>query len=208
MTLPVDPHLYFTFLGIMVVLVLTPGPAILFAVATGVQHGRRGVVMATAGMNAGNVVWFSLGALGLSALALAYPAAFGVLRWIGVGYILWLAAGKLWSARRLHRPDAPRRRLGARPFRDGFLVQLSNPKALLFITAVLPPFIVASRPAAPQVLLFAAGSITLDAVAMLAYGFSGAAFATRMAQPRFAQLFSIVTGALLITAAVLIVTRH
>ena len=74
--LPVDPHLFSTFLGIMAVMAITPGPANLFAVASGVQRGRASALVSVAGMNSASLVWFGAAALGLGALVAAFPAVF------------------------------------------------------------------------------------------------------------------------------------
>jgi threonine/homoserine/homoserine lactone efflux protein len=206
--LPVDPQLFLAYLGITFVMVITPGPAMLFALATGVAQGRKGVVLAAAGMNLANVLWFTAAALGLSALAVTYPAAFEALRWVGVAYLVWIGARNLWAARHAEAPHGSAIRSSGRPFRDGLMVQLSNPKALLFITAILPPFIAPDRPLGPQIVLFAASGIALDFLCMLAYGFGGAALAKVLNTPRGRQVLSAIAGLLFILAAVLILTRH
>jgi threonine/homoserine/homoserine lactone efflux protein len=90
---------------------------------------------------------------------------------------------------------------------DGFMVQIANPKAVLFFTAVLPPFMDVTRPAAPQLVLFALATIGMDVLTMSAYGLGGAALARRMSEPRFRKGFALLTGILLLAAAVLIVSR-
>lgn len=210
MHLPVDPQLYVAFCGVMAVLAVTPGPANLFSIATGMERGRRAVLLAVAGMNGATLVWFGAAALGLGALVTAFPEAF---RWIAIAgavYVGWLGVSSIRGAL---RPPAPsegsvRAVQTRRPaFVDGFLVQLANPKAVLFFTAVLPPFLDVDRPAAPQLALFAAAVILMDVVTMTTYGFGGAALARRMAEPRFRQGFGVIVGLLLLTAAVLIVSR-
>lgn len=208
MTLPVDPQLLFAFLAITLLLVLTPGPAVLFVLATGVSRGRKAVLLATLGLNLANVVWFAAAALGLAALAKAHISLFQALRFAGVAYLLWLALGHLRIAFDSESADPLRRQRTERPFRDGFLVQVANPKALIYITAILPPFIDPARPLAPQLVLLAGASIALDAASMLAYGFGGAALAARMSQPRFRRGFSAVTALLLVGAAAMILMRH
>lgn len=208
MTLPVDPQLLFAFLAITLLLVLTPGPAVLFVLATGVSRGRRAVLLATLGLNLANVVWFAAAALGLAALAKAHAALFGALRYAGVAYLLWLALGHLRTAFGSAGADPLRRRRSERPFRDGFLVQIANPKALIYITAILPPFIDPARPLAPQLVLLAGASIAVDAASMLAYGLGGAALTARMTRPGFRRGFSAATAALLGAAAALILIRH
>jgi len=160
-------------------------------------------------MNAATLVWFGGAALGLGALVSAFPAAFHVLAVAGGVYVAWLGVKSIWSGIRgeggpATAPDVHRNRSA---FLDGFSVQIANPKALLFFTAVLPPFLDVQRPLVPQLLLFAAATIGFDIVAMSAYGLGGAALSARMTEPAFRRGFAFLVGALLIAAAVLILTR-
>ena len=210
MILPVDPSRYAAFLAAMGVLAVTPGPANVFAVATGMQRGKAAALAGVAGMNVATLVWFVAAALGLGALIAAYPVAF---RWIAVGgglYVAWLGLKALWRAWRdkvetVETVTASRGKRGA--FVDGFMVQIANPKIVLFFSAVLPPFLDVNRPAAPQLALFALATIGMDVLSMSAYGLGGAALARRMTEPRFRRGFALLTGLLLLAAAVLIVSR-
>ncbi|MBQ1543326.1 LysE family translocator [Caulobacter sp. CCUG 60055] len=210
MTLPVDPARYAAFLAVMAVMAVTPGPANLFAIATGMERGRGAALVGVAGMNAATLCWFAAAALGLGALIAAFPAAFRLLTVLGALYVAWLGIKALIAAARgVAGPGhAAGRRPGRSAFRDGFAVQIANPKALLFFTAVLPPFIDVARPAAPQLALFACGTIAMDVASMSAYGVGGAALSARMSEPRFARGFSAFVGVLLLAAAVLILTRR
>ena len=87
------------------------------------------------------------------------------------------------------------------------VASFANPKAVLFFTAVLPPFMDVTRPAAPQLALFALATIGMDVLTMSAYGLGGAALARRMSEPRFRKGFALLTGILLLAAAVLIISR-
>lgn len=209
--LPVDPHLYAVFLGVMAVMAMTPGPANLFSIATGMERGRRAVLIAILGMNAATLVWFGAAALGLGALVSALPQLFKLIAIGGALYVAWLGVQSIRSALRpapVVDVTAEARVQVRRPaFVDGFLVQIANPKAILFFTAVLPPFLDVNRPAAPQLALFAVAVIGMDLLTMTAYGLSGAALARRMSQPRFRRVFGIFVGFLLLIAAVLIVSR-
>lgn len=208
MTLPVDPHLYLAFLGVMAVMAITPGPANLFSIANGVARGPAGALAGVVGMNAATLVWFGAAALGLGALVTAFPAVF---RWIAVAgalYVAWLGVQALRGAfATAAEPDEPAVRLGRSAFADGFAVQIANPKAVLFFTAVLPPFLDTARPAAPQLALFALATIGMDVVSMSAYGLFGAALSRRMADPGFHRAFRIASGGLLLAAAALIALR-
>jgi threonine/homoserine/homoserine lactone efflux protein len=206
--LPVDPHLYVTFLGVMAVMAVTPGPANLFAVATGMQRGRGQALLGVVGMNAATLVWFGAASLGLGALVVAFPQAFRVIAVLGALYVAWLGVKALRGAFRTEddpAPVGPTRGRGA--LIDGFLVQIANPKAVLFFTAVLPPFLAVDRPIVPQLVLFAVATIGMDVLSMSAYGVGGAALARRMTEPGFRRIFGVVVGALLLTASVLIAVR-
>jgi threonine/homoserine/homoserine lactone efflux protein len=208
MTPPVDLARYLAYVGVTTVMVVTPGPAILFAIATGARRGREAVFPAVVGMNLASVIWLSAAGLGLSALALTFPTVFRTLAWLGAAYVAWLGLRAVLSA--FSEDDAEAEAVALRgrsALRDGFMVQISNPKALLFITVILPPFIDPGRPIIGQILVFAATGIALDVMSMTAYGYGGAALAARMAKPRFRGAFSLFTGALLITAALLIALR-
>lgn len=144
----------------------------------------------------------------LGALALAFPQAVKALIVVGAVYLLWLAyksvrsgfaeTGGLGHAT-IHKDRSA--------YWDSFLVQIANPKILLFFGAVLPPFLDFRKPLLPQFVLFAAATVILDVTATTAYGFGGAALSRRMTDPRFRKGFSLATAAVLLAAAGLIVSR-
>jgi threonine/homoserine/homoserine lactone efflux protein len=209
MTFPVDPHLFALFLGVMAVMAITPGPANVFAIATGVQKGPRAALEGVAGMNAATLVWFAAAALGLAALVRAYPQAFRALAIVGGVYVAWLGLKSLWAGvssngKALHVEA----RMGASAFRDGFAVQIANPKAVLFFTAVLPPFLDPVRATGQQLAAFAVATIGMDVLAMSAYGLAGASLARGFERASFRRGFAVIVGLLLLTAAALILTRH
>lgn len=206
---PVDPHTYLIFLGAMTLLAWTPGPANLFAIATGLQRGPRAAIVGVLGMNLATLVWFAAAALGLGALVTAFPAVF---RWVAIAgglYVAWLGLSALIAASREEgelktvRAAAP----GA-AFRDGFTVQIANPKAILFFTAVLPPFLDPERPIAAQLAMFAAGTIGMDLISMSVYGVAGGALSARMNDVGFRRGFHVLVGVLLIAAAAMILLRE
>ncbi len=206
--LPVDPHLYLTFLGVMAVMAVTPGPANVFSVANGVQRGPIGALAGVVGMNAATLVWFAAAALGLGALVIAFPEVFRLISIGGALYVAWLGVNALRGAfATAADPKSVTIRLSRSALVDGFMVQIANPKIVLFFSAVLPPFLDVNRPAAPQLALFAAATIGMDVLSMSAYGLGGAALARRMSEPRYRRGFALATGVLLLAAAALIVTR-
>lgn len=186
----------------------TPGPANLFAIATGAQKGKAAALVGVAGMNSATLVWFCAAALGLGALILAFPQVFHLLAYAGAAYIAWLGIKSLRGAfgggGELGHVAV---RLGRSAYLDGFAVQIANPKALLFFTAVLPPFLDPARPLPAQLAAYACATLSLDVLAMSAYGLGGAALAVRMTEPRFARGFAGLVGLLLLTAALLMARK-
>lgn len=208
MILPVDPSRYGLFLVTMAVMAVTPGPANIFAVATGAQKGKAAALAGVAGMNAATLVWFAAAALGLGALVTAFPDVFRIVAVAGGLYVAWLGISAVRGALRGEAgPTHAVIRPGRSALVDGFAVQIANPKAVLFFTAVLPPFLDVNRPLVPQLALFAAATIGMDVISMSAYGLGGAALSARMTRPRFRRGFGLFVGALLLLAAALILTR-
>ena len=208
MQLPVDPARYGAFLGVMAVMAVTPGPANLFAIATGAQKGKAAALVGVAGMNTATLVWFAAAALGLGALILAFPDLFHLLAYAGAAYIAWLGVKSLRGAfAKEAEPGHGTFKQGKSAYLDGFTVQIANPKAVLFFTAVLPPFLDPARPLPTQLAAFACATLTLDILAMSAYGLGGAALAAKMTEPRFARGFAVAVGLLLLTAAVLMARK-
>jgi threonine/homoserine/homoserine lactone efflux protein len=207
--LPVDPARFATFLGVMAVMAVTPGPANVFAIATGAEKGKAAALTAVAGMNLATLVWFAAAALGLGGFILAFPRAFHLVALAGAAYVAWLGVKSLLAARQDGGALAPSRfKPGRSALRDGFTVQISNPKAVLFFTAVLPPFLDPHRPLPAQLAAFACATIGFDLISMGAYGLGGAALAARMTEPGFRKVFQIGVGLLLLTAAALMAFRH
>tara|TARA_R110001606_G_scaffold120490_1_gene252198 strand:+ start:4347 stop:4931 length:585 start_codon:yes stop_codon:yes gene_type:complete len=124
---------------------LTPGPATMVTVSHALPHGpaggMRGALGPLVGVNVGNFIWYALTAFGLIALINAVPTAYAVLRWIGVAYLAWMAFQMLrGGTSALARQSAKSASFG-KGFVNGLVVHMSNPKALLFYTAFIPPFI-------------------------------------------------------------------
>jgi threonine/homoserine/homoserine lactone efflux protein len=135
-------------LGLFVVaallLLITPGPAVLYIVTRSMDQGRRAGLVSMLGVHAGTLVHVAAAAAGLSALLMASATAFSVVKYLGAGYLVYLGVRRLLdrSARAADRPSAVSLR---RAFADGFVVNLLNPKTALFFLAFLPQFADVSR---------------------------------------------------------------
>jgi threonine/homoserine/homoserine lactone efflux protein len=125
-----------------VIIEITPGPNMTYLAALSLSNGMRTGFAAVAGIALGLMTYGVTAALGLAALIDNSPVLYGLLRWAGVAYLLWLA-WKSWASERETSPDAIDGGDG-RPwlaFRRGLITNLLNPKAAVFYVAVLPEFI-------------------------------------------------------------------
>jgi threonine/homoserine/homoserine lactone efflux protein len=127
-----------TFMAAAMILYLTPGADMMFTIASGIIGGPRAGAAAAAGISTGVLVHVALAAAGLAVLLLAYPAAYDAVRYIGAGYLAFLAV-QSWRAGGELRQGRGATLLW-RAFRRGFLTNILNPKVALFVLAFLPQF--------------------------------------------------------------------
>lgn len=198
----VDPGVFIAFVAMTTAMSLAPGPAVMLTTGLGLALGGRLALMAVAGILVANTIWLSAAGLGLATLAHEFKLLFEILRYVGAAYILWLAYQALTHPPhvRFTAVDAPRKR-GL--FARAFLLQMSNPKALVYITVLFPPFISSAHPAAPQVFVLGATALLAEAVCLAGYAYLAGALTTRIENPRFAKGFAVVSAVLLASAAML-----
>jgi homoserine/homoserine lactone efflux protein len=146
-------ELYLGFVLASVILILIPGPNVSLIVANSIAYGSRYGLLTVAGTSSAIVLQLALTALGLTATLSLLAGWFEWVRWIGVGYLLFLGI-RQWRAPPV---DLTRMRPQPRSFRAialrGFLISLTNPKTLLFYGAFFPQFLSHDAPIAPQVAL-------------------------------------------------------
>jgi len=144
-----DIHHFPLFLLSGLLLNLTPGADMLFIATRSAAQGARAGAMAALGVGAGCLVHVTAAAVGLSALIAASDVAFGVVKWLGAAYLVWLGIGLLRSRPAPGSPGAPANvgNHGVQParlrtvFLQGVLTNVLNPKVALFFLAFLPQFV-------------------------------------------------------------------
>jgi threonine/homoserine/homoserine lactone efflux protein len=173
-----DPTLWGLFIAASLVLLLTPGPAVLYIVARSVAQGRAAGLVSVLGIHLGTIVHIVAAAIGLSALVVSSALAFAVVKYLGAAYLIWMGVRTLMA--KDADPEAPMVTAGPlrRAFRDGFLVNLFNPKTAIFFLAFLPQFVDPARGALHwQILVlgltFMGLGIVSDALFALAAGSAG-----------------------------------
>lgn len=160
--------LWLGFLLAAVLIAITPGPGAVLSMSIGMRYGYRSALRAILGLQAALLMQLLVVALGLGALLAASETAFGLLKLAGAAYLIWLGVQK-WrapvAAVVTMSADLPRGGL----FVQGLLVNLTNPKAIVFIGALVPPFIDPAQPVAAQYAVIAATLCATDVVVMSGY---------------------------------------
>ena len=128
-----------------VILAVTPGPAVLYIVTRSVSQGRSAGIVSCAGVACGGLVHVAAAAFGLSAILTASATAFGVVKYAGAAYLVWLGVRKFARPSFIQDVNVVAPHSLARVFRDGMIVNLLNPKTALFFLAFLPQFVVPAR---------------------------------------------------------------
>jgi threonine/homoserine/homoserine lactone efflux protein len=139
--MPLD--LYLSFLIAALVVIAAPGPDSLNSLAIGLARGRREGVAYALGVGVGCLTHTLWAMLGISAIVAASATLFAVIKWIGVGYLLWLGVQALRGGGALGalNGDAPPAASAAQRFRQGLFTNALNPKVMLFFLAFLPQFV-------------------------------------------------------------------
>lgn len=195
-------HLLLLYALTEVVACVSPGPAVLAVTSHALAGSRRGAAGAIAGINVGNLVWYMLAGAGLSAVVAALPQLFAVLRWVGILYLLWIGVQSWRHADTALALKASKAKTG---FRRGLLsaaaVQLSNPKALLFFTVILPPFIDPTAPVLRQIVALAVIGVTIEALVLITYASLALRLGRYASSRAGARTINRASGGMLILAA-------
>lgn len=141
-----DAASLWVFFGAALVLLLIPGPAVLYIVGRSLEQGRSAGIVSILGIHAATLVHIAAAVLGLSAILASSALAFSAVKYAGAAYLIWLGLKKIFGrAENSDTKVAVRKSDRARLFREGFIVNLLNPKTAMFFLAFLPQFVDPSR---------------------------------------------------------------
>src|SRR5262245_60890147 len=133
------------FVAAAIMLLVTPGPAVLYIVARSVEQGRWAGLVSALGVHVGTLVHVAAAALGVSALLASSALAFDLVTYLGAIYLVYLGIRKLLGRDQRANGEASAPRSLRRLFAQGVVVNVLNPKTALFFLAFLPQFVDASK---------------------------------------------------------------
>ena len=199
---------WMTYLLTTVILSLSPGSGAINTMSTSISHGYRGAAASIAGLQVGLGAHILLVGIGLGALFSRSLLAFEILKWAGAAYLVWLGIQQ-WRAAGAIDLDAvagamPRRRL----FQRAVLVNLTNPKSIVFLAALFPQFIIPHHPQAMQYLVLGVTTIVVDVVVMIGYATLARRIGVWIKGPHQMKLLNRVFGGLFMAVGALLASAR
>lgn len=134
---------YWAFVAAVLVFLMLPGPGTFAVLTSTAKGGLRGGFAALTGLMIGDWLLMLAALVGVAALVAAHPALFTAVQWLGVAYLVWVGIQLLRASGEINAMPLPM--TPGTYFRQGFLITLINPKAIIFYMAFFPLFIDPSR---------------------------------------------------------------
>lgn len=189
-------------LAAMVVLVV-PGPTLIFVISQAIVYGRRAVIPLVAGVILGDFTAMSLSLLGLGAVLAVSSTLFSVLKWISAAYLIYLGL-RIWRS----NPEAFKLEFSAprdsngHLFKSAFIVTALNPKSIVFFVAFLPQFINHQGQTLPQLLILGSTFLSLAIIVASLYAIFAGQLRERMQHRSMRSLLNRCGGSALIGAGI------
>jgi threonine/homoserine/homoserine lactone efflux protein len=203
------------FLGVSILVIVTPGPDTALTIRNTLVGGRGGGVFTAVGVATGQAVWTLAASASIAALLVASEPAFVTVKLVGAAYLVYLGAHALWAALgrggtgpvAIH--DGARRTLPARVvFRQGLVSNLGNPKMAVFFTSLLPQFLPEGGASFAGLLLLGVVFCSLTLAWLSGYAVAVAKAGDLLRRPRIRRTLEGVTGAMLVALGVRVATEQ
>lgn len=199
---------WLTYLLTTCILSLSPGSGAINTMSTGISHGYRGATASIAGLQLGLSLHIVLVGMGLGALFSQSFLAFEIVKWAGAAWLVWLGIQQWRSAGAIDlyavAEAMPRRRL----FKRAVLVNLTNPKSIVFLAALFPQFILPHQPQAMQYLVLGVTTVVVDVIVMIGYATLATRIAAWIKGPKQMKLLNRLFGGLFIAVGALLASAR
>ncbi|EKO3479087.1 homoserine/homoserine lactone efflux protein [Vibrio fluvialis] len=164
-----DTHVWLAYVATAIVFSLAPGSGTVNSISNGLSYGTRKSLASIAGLQIGLAIHIMLVGAGIGALVAQSALAFTIIKWVGAVYLVWLGIQK-WRDRSSLAADAATQTLSAGTLlRKAVLINLTNPKSIVFLVALFPQFLDPARDQMTQLLVLGITTVTIDSFVMLGY---------------------------------------
>ncbi|ENY6170431.1 homoserine/homoserine lactone efflux protein [Vibrio fluvialis] len=164
-----DTHVWMAYVATAIVFSLAPGSGTVNSISNGLSYGTRKSLASIAGLQIGLAIHIMLVGAGIGALVAQSALAFTIIKWVGAVYLVWLGIQK-WRDRSSLVADAATQTLSAGTLlRKAVLINLTNPKSIVFLVALFPQFLDPARDQMTQLLVLGITTVTIDSFVMLGY---------------------------------------
>ncbi|SET82704.1 homoserine/homoserine lactone efflux protein [Marinobacter segnicrescens] len=193
---------WLTFVVAAVLISVSPGAGAVNTMSNGLQYGVRRSVPSILGLQLGYGAQILLVGAGLGAIIASSTLALSVIKWLGVAYLIWLGIQKWREPVVTHSEGPPAETSNQKRFWQSAFVNLTNPKATVFLVALFPQFLVAGEPHGPQLATMGITLVLVDCMVMLGYALLASQLYRFMTTPRRQKRMNQVFGSLFVVAAV------
>lgn len=164
-----DTHVWLAYVVTAIVFSLAPGSGTVNSISNGLSYGTRKSLASIAGLQIGLAFHIMLVGAGIGALVAQSALAFTIIKWVGVVYLVWLGIQK-WRDRSSMVAQQDVASLSSFTLmRKAVLINLTNPKSIVFLVALFPQFLNPSEPQLPQLLVLGVTTVIIDGIVMLGY---------------------------------------
>ena len=195
--------LWFGFLAATILIAISPGPGAVASMSTGLRYGYGAAFRVILGLQAAILAQLLIVALGLGALLASSEEAFDIVKLIGAAYLIWLGIQK-WrtEAQEINENGLPV--VPQNLFLQGLLVNLTNPKAIVFMAALMPQFLDPGRPQWPQFLIIGLTMCGVDTIVMSCYALLATRLRRWLHDPKWLKAQNRFFGGVFVGAGVLL----
>ncbi|GAK84782.1 homoserine/homoserine lactone efflux protein [Vibrio ponticus] len=164
-----DLHVWLAYVLTAIVFSLAPGSGTVNSISNGLSYGTRKSLGAIVGLQIGLACHIILVGAGIGALVAQSAMAFTVIKWVGAAYLVWLGIQKWRDTASLSMHSREDNRSGFALMRSAIVINLTNPKSIVFLVALFPQFINPAQPQLIQFVILGVTTVVIDAIVMLGY---------------------------------------
>lgn len=164
-----DTHVWLAYVVTAILFSLAPGSGTVNSISNGLSYGTRKSLASIIGLQLGLAFHIVLVGAGIGALVAKSALAFSIIKWVGVIYLVWLGVQKWRDRLSLIAQTGEGTKSSWDLMRNAVLINLTNPKSIVFLVALFPQFINPMQPQMPQLLVLGVTTVVIDGIVMLGY---------------------------------------